>query len=294
MQAQQNQPPQPAPLLPRDRHKEFISHNPPTYSHSTDPLDTDDWLKMITKKLEIVQCTDKEMVLYAASRLVGQAGDWWDAYTTACPNRHNITWQEFQDNFCTYHIPSGVIKLKQKEFLALRQGSMLVTEYLDKFTHLSRYAPDEVNTDLKWQERFLDGLIGPLNYQLQSHTFPDFHTLLNKAIGLESKRKELASRNTSSSHKGSQAVTLVPTSVHSRVRLSIFLVDMEESIHRTCSCNARFNHSVSTLRHRELLHLSRIAPIMALGHLSGTLPLFSPMGVSSVESWDTMLTTVLR
>jgi hypothetical protein len=68
---------------------------------------------------------------------------------------------------------------------------MSVTEYLDKFTHLSRYAPDEVNTDLKRQKRFLDGFIGPLNYQLQSHTFPDFQTLLNKAIGLESKRKEL-------------------------------------------------------------------------------------------------------
>jgi hypothetical protein len=68
---------------------------------------------------------------------------------------------------------------------------MSVTEYLDKFTHLSCYAPDEVNTDLKRQERFLDGLIGPLNYHLQSHTFPYFQTLLNKAIGLESKRKEL-------------------------------------------------------------------------------------------------------
>jgi hypothetical protein len=68
---------------------------------------------------------------------------------------------------------------------------MSVNEYLDKFTQLSRYAPDKVNTDPKRQERFLDGLIGPLNYQLQSHTFPDFATLLNKAIGLENKRKEL-------------------------------------------------------------------------------------------------------
>jgi hypothetical protein len=31
----------------------------------------------------------------------------------------------------------------------------------------------------------------PLNYQLQSHIFPDFQTLVNKAIGLESKRKEM-------------------------------------------------------------------------------------------------------
>jgi hypothetical protein len=50
---------------------------------------------------------------------------------------------------------------------------MSVNEYLDKFTQLSHYAPNEVNTDPKRQERFLDGLIGPLNYQLQSHTFPD-------------------------------------------------------------------------------------------------------------------------
>jgi hypothetical protein len=171
-----------------------MSHNPPTFSHSSDPLDADDWLKTITKKLEIVQCTDKEMVLYAAGRLVGQAGYWWDAYATAHPNRQNITWQEFRDNFRTYHIPSRVIKLKQKELLSLRQGSLSVTEYLDKFTHLSRYAPDEVNTDPKRQERFLGGLIGPLNYQLQSHTFPDFQTLVNKAIGLESKRKELGER----------------------------------------------------------------------------------------------------
>jgi hypothetical protein len=54
MQAQQNQPPQPPPLPPRDRHKEFMSHHPPTFSHSYDPLDADDWLKTITKKLEIV------------------------------------------------------------------------------------------------------------------------------------------------------------------------------------------------------------------------------------------------
>jgi hypothetical protein len=84
-----------------------------------------------------------------------------------------------------------VKKLKQKEFLTLKQGNITVSEYLDEFTHLSRYAPDEVNTDAKRQERFLDGLIGPLNYHLQSHTFPNFQMLLNKAIGLENKCKEL-------------------------------------------------------------------------------------------------------
>jgi hypothetical protein len=71
-----------------------------------------------------------------------------------------------KDNFRVHHILSGVIKLKQREFLALKQGNMSVNEYLDKFTPLSHYASDEVNTDPKRQEHFLDGLIGPLNYQL--------------------------------------------------------------------------------------------------------------------------------
>jgi hypothetical protein len=60
----------------------------------------------------------------------------------------------------------------QKEFLALKQGNMSISEYRDKFTQLSRYAPDEVDTDPKRQEHFLVGLIGPLNYQLRGTLSP--------------------------------------------------------------------------------------------------------------------------
>jgi hypothetical protein len=59
---------------------------------------------------------------------------------------------------------------------------------------LSRYAPNEVGTDEKRQEHFLDGLIGPFNYQLQSHTFLNFQTLLNKAIGLKNRHSELGEK----------------------------------------------------------------------------------------------------
>jgi hypothetical protein len=38
---------------------------------------------MVEKMLNIVQCTDREKVLYASSRLEGTAADWWDAYTAA-------------------------------------------------------------------------------------------------------------------------------------------------------------------------------------------------------------------
>jgi hypothetical protein len=51
IQAQHNQSPPVAPPAPVDKHKEFMSHCPPTYSYSTDTLDVDDWLKTATKKL---------------------------------------------------------------------------------------------------------------------------------------------------------------------------------------------------------------------------------------------------
>jgi hypothetical protein len=41
--------------------------------------------------------------------------------------------------------------MKKEEFLALKQGSMTVSEYRDRFLQLSRYASEDVNTDAKRQ-----------------------------------------------------------------------------------------------------------------------------------------------
>jgi hypothetical protein len=59
----------------RDKHRDFMSHHPPTFSHAVDPLDADDWLKVIGKKLDITQCNDWEKVLYTSGRLEGAASD---------------------------------------------------------------------------------------------------------------------------------------------------------------------------------------------------------------------------
>jgi hypothetical protein len=111
-----------------------MNHHPPAFSHSVDPLDADDWLRVIGKKLDITQCKDREKVLYASRRLEGTTSDWCDAYTAAHADANAITWQELQENFGAHHIPSGIMKLKTMEFLFLIQGSMSVSEYRDCFT----------------------------------------------------------------------------------------------------------------------------------------------------------------
>jgi hypothetical protein len=54
-------------------------------------LDADDYLKVISKKLDISQCNDYEYVLYASRRLEGATSDWWDAYIAAHANALIIT-----------------------------------------------------------------------------------------------------------------------------------------------------------------------------------------------------------
>jgi hypothetical protein len=50
---------------------------------------------------------------------------------------NTITWAEFSTHFRNYHIPVGLMKIKKKEFLSLKQGGMSVREYRDKFIQLS-------------------------------------------------------------------------------------------------------------------------------------------------------------
>ena len=57
--------------------------------------------------------------------------------------------KSFARAFRSHHVPAGLMKLKKKEFLALKQGSMSVAEYRDKFIQLSWYAPTEVEDDEK-------------------------------------------------------------------------------------------------------------------------------------------------
>jgi hypothetical protein len=59
--------------------------------------------------------------------------------------------------FHTHYVPCNIMKLK-KELCDLKQGSMSVNEYINSFIQLSRYAPDDINTDEKKQDMFLNGL----------------------------------------------------------------------------------------------------------------------------------------
>jgi hypothetical protein len=86
----------------------------PTFSHAMEPMDTDDWLKSVEKKLQVVQCNNREKVLLASHQLSGPATNWWDVYVEAHEEPESVNWSEFRAAFRAHHVPQGVIKLKKK------------------------------------------------------------------------------------------------------------------------------------------------------------------------------------
>jgi hypothetical protein len=84
-----------------------------------------------------------------------------------------------------------MIELKAEEFRNLTQGSLSVAEYRDRFTQLSRYAPHEVANDSDKKRCFLKGLYDGLQLQLMFNIYPNFQTLVNRAIMVDNKRKEM-------------------------------------------------------------------------------------------------------
>jgi hypothetical protein len=83
------------------------------------------------------------------------------------------------------------MKLKRKEFADLKQGGMIVNEYLNSFIQLSRYAPDDINMDEKKQDVILNGLNNDIQFQLLNTDYADFQHMVDKAVVIENKIKEM-------------------------------------------------------------------------------------------------------
>src|SRR3954469_5861043 len=183
----------------------FLRLRPAKFSTAMEPMVALDWLCSVNKDLVTVGCTDAEKVRFAAHLLEGPTASWWDTFQITHP-LDIVTWAMFEEGFKTNHVSSGVLILKRKEFRNLRQTNRTVAEYIEEFNNLSRYVPEDVDTDAKRRERFLDGLSDELSIQLLVVYCPTFQELMDKARILEGKHKQVENRRRKSNnhHSGSE------------------------------------------------------------------------------------------
>jgi hypothetical protein len=128
-----------------------------------------------------------EKVLYATHFLAGAVGAWWENVHAMQPENQVMTWDDFMTMFRNAHIPSGLIKIMRDKFLNLKQGSMFVVEYLDKFTTSGRYAPEHTDMDAKKREHFLNGLHEEVQTYLVVVPYLDLEAMVDATIMVEGK-----------------------------------------------------------------------------------------------------------
>jgi hypothetical protein len=131
---------------------------PQVFAKGEETLDAIEWLQVIEQKFGLIQCTEVQKSLFAAQQLREAASTWRSNFVSIQLLDHQVTWAEFKEAFRAHHVPDGVLQMKLEEFLRLRQGTDTVMQYIGKFNHLSQYAIEHVNTDIKKRDCFMRGL----------------------------------------------------------------------------------------------------------------------------------------
>jgi hypothetical protein len=72
-----------------------------------EPMDADNSLKFVEKKLQVVQCNNREKVLLVSHQLSGPVANWWDACVEAHEEYESINWPKFSRFPCSSCSPGS-------------------------------------------------------------------------------------------------------------------------------------------------------------------------------------------
>lgn len=138
-------------------YERFRKQHPPTFDGSTDPLKAEQWLDMLSSILMFMGIEGNDRVACAVHTFRDDARIWWGV-VTQIRDEETMTWEEFREVFYEKYLNDTVRGAKTEEFVGLVQGKLTVTEYVQTFDRLARFAPEMVPTDRARRDKFLRGL----------------------------------------------------------------------------------------------------------------------------------------
>ena len=96
-----------------------------------------------------------------------------------------MTWGEFRELFMGKFFQASTRHAKAWEFLELKQGNMIVLEYVAKFTELERFGDDYVATDMAKVRKFEDGLKLSIRGKIVGFLLQDMDSMVRTAMAIE-------------------------------------------------------------------------------------------------------------
>jgi hypothetical protein len=99
------------PQGPRDTtYLDFSETRPPLFVKAGEPLEADEWVRVMEQKFGLIRCTETQKLLFAAQQLRGPASTWWANFSAIQPAGHLVTCAEFKQAFREHYVPEGVLR----------------------------------------------------------------------------------------------------------------------------------------------------------------------------------------
>ena len=135
--------------------------------------------------MEAMEITsDATKIKITAFQLEGESQVWWD-WVKALRDFEAMTWKEFRELFMGKFFPASAQHAKAREFLELKQGTMIVLEYVVKFTELARFTANYVATDMAKVRKIENGLKLSIRGKIMGFLLQDMDLMVRIAMAIE-------------------------------------------------------------------------------------------------------------
>ncbi|XP_050915462.1 uncharacterized protein LOC127130512 [Lathyrus oleraceus] len=174
--------------------RDFFRMNPPEFHGGLNPVKAREWITGMERIFRIVHYSEENKVVFASHMIKGSTVRWWESASTLMTNQGiPRDWENFKTIFLDKYFPSSLRTQKEFEFQQLRQGTVSVAAYAEKFEDMAwysrqaAYAPDE-----RWKiDQFLFGLRGEISHSVSQREFTSYAELLRQCYVAENSLKKV-------------------------------------------------------------------------------------------------------
>ncbi|XP_050877001.1 uncharacterized protein LOC127080742 [Lathyrus oleraceus] len=161
--------------------RDFFRMNPPEFHGGLNPVKAHEWVTNMERIFQIVHCSEENKFVFAPHMMKGPAVRWWESDLTLMTNQGvRRDWEHFKTTFLDKYFPSSLRTQKEFEFQQLRQGTMMVVAYAEKFEDMDAYSRQaEYTPDERWKiDQFLFGLRGEISHSVSQRESTTYAELL--------------------------------------------------------------------------------------------------------------------